>query len=814
MPWAKKDKEGNRLPLIEHLLDVAECFLSICRSAGYARALARAAGRDLDEADLLRLAVLAALHDIGKLNANFQEGNGGHLSEGQAILCDQKFGILQNLMSWADKNILTQPICGAVSHHGRPVWQLKTMMQDIARELKAEQGIAEYATYAMSVLQRTYPDAFGPVERPLPANPQFWHLFTGLLTIADQLGSSVRHFPILRDSGFVREADMVTAAHGLNTDGAFPQTALGAAEIFGWPAGAAPTPLQNMMEELPLSDRLILVESETGSGKTEAAMLRFRRLAEAGAVHGMYFALPTRSSAVQIQRRINDASERLWGLEAALAVPGYLVFGSETGQRSGPFDVVWDERGRTAEARWSIEAPRKYLAAPIAVGTVDQALAAVVKRKWAHMRGAALSRSLLVVDEVHASDFYMNALLIRLLQTHLALGGHVLLMSATLTSRRRTEIFEACGASPGPIATVGYPAVTSLHRDEQQTRVLPAPAASKSVNMRILDCLMDTALVAEVCADAYRSGGRVLVIRNSVRGAVALFEEMRKSHPDVRLLEVNGRPTLHHSRYCAADRKALDAAVEAALGKGSAAPVVVIGTQTLEQSLDIDADLLITDNCPIDVLLQRIGRLHRHPRSDRPQAFRTPSCTVLTQTGASAEELRIWAQIGHKKSAYPDKLVTDETARMIGEMPVWHIPAMNRELVDRGARDDLCEELSGAEREGRRYAMINIAEAVSLDWFSPITDTDNLQFIPEHSTRLGDPGLSVRLENGPESPLGTGRIHELQIPSWMLGLSSDNDPLPGPAITYPVNGGFGFRIGLNEFSYLNSGLEKIMRKSD
>ena len=146
--------------------------------------------------------------------------------------------------------------------------------------------------------------------------------------------------------------------------------------------------------------------------------------------------------------------------------------------------------------------------------------------------------------------------------------------------------------------------------------------------MRNFDAVADRAL------QAARNGAKVLVIRNTVTYAIdmqkALEEAASGGERDL-IFALGDTLTLHHGRFAAGDRRLLDQAVNGRFGKDRASGgVVVVGTQTLEQSLDIDADLLITDLCPVDVLLQRIGRVHRHDRGDRPPSYATPCCVVLT----------------------------------------------------------------------------------------------------------------------------------------------------------------------------------------
>lgn len=773
--WAKKTSQGAELPLEDHLLDVAFCFRSLIRSAGYHDRLETAAGRKLTKSDIDRLSILAALHDIGKINTRFQNGGGGHLIEG-ITLCTPS-GPFGFLWGWGAPETILEAICATFSHHGVPVWMenssaLAQIHEGVMRSLP-DTAVPELHRIAR-IARKAFPAATSGSD--LPTTSAFWHLYTGLLTMADQIGSSTSNFPVARAENFKRCADKAIAERLL--DGAlFPTSDITPETMFGWPEGSKLTPMQKAIWDLPLQDQLTLVESETGSGKTEAALLRFRRLAEAGKCAGLYFAIPTRSSAAQIQTRVTKTSERLWGLEAALAVPGYLTMGQATGAKAAGFDVTWDDTGKIEPSRWAADAPRKYLSAPVAVGTVDQALQAAIKRKWAHMRGSALSRSLLVIDEIHASDAYMTEIMMQLLKDHLSLGGFALMMSATLTTERRHQLFEACGANPIPHAAAPYPAVTTLRENQQITIPVASAKIDKNVDVSLEPNMTSPREIARRAAEAAGRGARVLVIRNSIAGAMAVADEIAKNHPDAPVMSLNGVSAIHHSRFASIDRQALDHAVEMSLGKSSSDPVIVIGTQTLEQSLDIDADLLLTDICPIDVLLQRIGRLFRHDRMHRPEGFTTPRCIVLHDEHASEWDLRRH-QIGRDR-AYPDLFMIDEVRTMIREHPVWAIPSMNRYLVDRGARDDLLSMEAGQDHQGRTLSMRRVAKNASLDRSRPIQE--QIDFSPIHGSRLGEMPVTFRLDPPIHSPFGAGMIYDIDVPVWLI---PENQEADGTAVTY------------------------------
>ena len=370
-------------------------------------------------------------------------------------------------------------------------------------------------------------------------------------------------------------------------------------------------------------------------------MLRFAALWRAGLVDGLYFAVPTRAAAKQLHGRVRGALDRLFppaaSVQTVLAIPGYPVAGEAEGRRGENFEVFWEDEPDEAIrlARWSAESARKFLSATAAVGTIDQALLAGLKVKWAHFRAASLARSLLVIDEVHASDAYMIELLRTLLHGHLDLGGHALLMSATLGAAARTKLTtrEARTGPPAPdeAQAVPYPALTLAggHGTPEPRTILEA-TSTKRVSMHLQPILGEPVEIAARALAAAQDGAKVLVVRNTVTSAQTVFQALLDLGGEALALRVAQHPALHHSRFAAEDRVRLDDAVECVLGKNrTPGGVVVIGTQTLEQSLDIDADLLISDICPVDVLLQRIGRLHRHERTDRPPRFTEPNCVVV-----------------------------------------------------------------------------------------------------------------------------------------------------------------------------------------
>ena len=452
--------------------------------------------------------------------------------------------------------------------------------------------------------------------------------------LADWLGSDTRFFPFSTEIDHTARIQFARnkAAAILNEVGLDPtaprnfigQESLSFQRISSYP----PREFQRQMLELAnfRGGSIALLEAETGAGKTEAALARYATLFQAGEVDGLYFALPTRTAATQMYRRVVEAIAKVFRggnpPPVILAVPGYLSVDEHRGTLLPGFEVLWndDDRERFRFRGWAAENPKRFLAGPIVVGTIDQVLLSTLMVSHAHLRAIAPMRHLLIIDEVHASDAYMVALLREVLINHLAAGGHAMLMSATLGSSARTQLLSAMDRKRPLKAPnfdeaidVPYPLVT-IRNGPDTMRIEPnkIDTVPKRVVVDQQPWADEPMQIALKAIDAAAAGARVLVVRNTVSDCVATqaaAEAIARERDHQNLLfQCACYPAPHHARFARNDRAKLDEALEAAFGKAStAAPCMVIATQTVQQSLDLDADLMLTDLCPADVLLQRIG---------------------------------------------------------------------------------------------------------------------------------------------------------------------------------------------------------------
>ena len=859
-PWGKFVSPTSFHPLEHHCADVAACFEALLADPVIGDRFEQASGKDrMDHVTEARLGVLAFLHDFGKLNAGFQfkvferqdlppaaPARAGHVAEallcfGQEDMCEA-LGLYAMCDAWG--NAFEPLLRASLAHHGRPAEKRHRSSTGPAALWQPFAGYDPLAA-AESFGERArswFPEAFskGP---PLPDSGEFAHLFAGTVALADQVGSDETCFPFVsdRDSSYIVRSRQ-SAVHAVEARqlrrGEWPARtgAVGFSDLFDH---AEPRPLQSAVAEAPLDCPLLVLESETGSGKTEAAVLRFSALWRAGFVDGLYFAVPTRAAAKQLQRRVDAALRRLFPAdvraETVLAIPGYPQTGDVRARRVGRFQVEWEDEPDedTRLARWSSETSRHFLSAPAAVGTVDQALLAALKVKWAHLRGSALSRSLLVVDEAHASDAYMTELLRALLRAHLAVGGHALLMSATLGAAARVALTDqrARGELP-PVAAmeaVPYPALT-LASDAPKTIGLAETGHTKDVSVCAEPILDDPDRIAGLALSAGEQGAKVLVIRNTVREAQAVFQAVLDQGGSALTLQAAGGPALHHSRFAAEDRVLLDRAVERALGKGrTGRGAIVIGTQTLEQSLDIDADLLLSDLCPVDVLLQRIGRLHRHRESERAPAFAEPRCIVLVPEEGMAAGLDgglLRHGLGASRDGrgiYRDVLGLEATHRLVAAHPVWTIPSMNRTLVERATHEEalsaLAAHLGGPWMEQRQQtygfsaAERGIARGHLLDRSTPFDEDLVFPDLDEKvRTRLGEDGPRIELAEPQPGPFGSP-VRTFSLPMHLFKGNGDTPPSKDEidaSYAEPTPDGLILNVGRCVFQYDRLGVRRCI----
>ncbi len=393
---------------------------------------------------------------------------------------------------------------------------------------------------------------------------------------------------------------------------------------------------------------LILVETPMGSGKTEAALgitdicIRERNAA------GLYYALPTKATGNQMFGRIRDFLKH----HPACKNPVELHLLHGNADLVGEYQQMQiasicdgdPERASVIASTW-FTAKKRGLIAPFSVGTVDQALLAAMQSRHMFVRLFGLAGKVVVIDEVHAYDTYTSTILDRLLNWLSALGCTVILLSATLPVKRRRELVRAFSRQCNEIPESPYPCILGVTRDGHAQSQPVTGLEPKSFQIQLLQLRKAErwSAIARILRMELENGGCGVCLMNTVGEAQDLFAYLQNN-----LKFDNSLPTvwqLFHARFPSGQRQQIEEAVEKNFGKDDKENpnihrpkrAVVVATQVLEQSLDVDFDVMLSDLAPIDLLLQRAGRLQRHKRQ-RPNHFQNQARFYCLMPDLESEE--------------------------------------------------------------------------------------------------------------------------------------------------------------------------------
>jgi CRISPR-associated endonuclease/helicase Cas3 len=407
---------------------------------------------------------------------------------------------------------------------------------------------------------------------------------------------------------------------------------------------------------------------------------------------------------------------------------------------------------------WLADSRKKALLAHVGVGTIDQALLGILAAKHQSLRLWGLMGKVLIVDEVHACDAYVTGLLKTLLKFHAAFGGSAILLSATLPQSQRAGLVAAFldGAGyPSPAVTeMAYPLLTQISTQEvRETPVAARPASRRRVRVEPLPDL-HTAL-ERLCTMLQR-GLCACWVRNTVADALEAYELWVK--------EIGAENvTFYHARFALTDRLHIGEEVLKHFSKHSTAEArsgrLVIATQVVEQSLDVDFDYMVTDLAPIDLVIQRAGRLKRHARDAQGNPIqgkdmRGEAVLGVLMPMADEQAGAGWYKAFFHRGAYvyPHHGQLWLTARWLQAHGAFTIPDHAREMIEFVYADDAGEHIpeglqrNAATAEGDAMANRSMAafNSLYLDSGYEVTST-HWREDESTPTRLGEPTTTVRL---------------------------------------------------------------------
>jgi CRISPR-associated endonuclease/helicase Cas3 len=677
--WGKAEKEGDNYHLlVYHCLDVAAVIAQWWVQSPTIRRSFCVSCRDLTE-EQIRAWVLffAALHDYGKFDVRFQlrskrawrllypatdnyktfppEYECRHYYHGEAGLfwfmrdqpsisgldpSDPNIGlsflddpdppVSERWLAW--KTWLEM----VTGHHGHI--KLAEYVSDMTLPPTCDSQLANVDRQARKDwLVATEQIFLSPVGLSLQKNPPpVSSLLAGFCSVSDWLGSRCddqyfshhqqpENLETYFEERFNNDARRILDFAGVISR---PHVYVGINELLDH--DHKPRSVQTLVDDLSVESGLTIVEAPTGSGKTEAALSYAWRLVAAGLADSIVFALPTQATANAMLERVELLANKLFDEHPnVLLAHGSARFNKAFAvMKHAALEGYEKEDGWVQCSEWLAESRKRVFLGQIGVCTVDQTLISVLPVRHRFVRGFGLGRSVLIIDEVHAYDAYMYGLLEEVLRQQKMSGGSAILLSATLPERQRWQLCAAWSATVEQQGTKApYPLVTWTSGDTTIPFILDPEQRPDDIAVRVEPVLVsemkpDAALMRRIIAAA-EAGAQVAIICNLVDVAQGLARELRRM--------TSVAVDLFHARYCYSHRreKELDAIKRFGPNGERLAGRIMVATQVIEQSLDLDFDWLITQLCPVDLLFQRMGRLHRHARPKRPTGFEAPLCTVL-----------------------------------------------------------------------------------------------------------------------------------------------------------------------------------------
>ena len=687
--WAKSlDADGAWLPLWQHMDDAAAVAAGLFDRwlpGSVRRILADPFGGDLDAARCAAM-FLAGVHDIGKATPAFAVQDPVLAQR----MCTQGLAVPATPAELLDRSRVPHALAGyhllsrwllarGWSRRRVPAWAVVVGGHHGVPPDSVSVGSGSPAAYGYlygagrwtevqdelldRTAARTGAEAYLGRWRDIALPQQVQVLTSGLGVLADWIASNEALFGFDADPLPAVREDAARPAAALSTLGLPAPWGPGPAaddaaalfeSRFTLPPGAAPRPVQwgacDVADQMAESG-LVVIEAPLGEGKTEAAMAAAEILCRRFGGGGVLVALPTQATTDAMFSRVVTWLDTFGSVDEPVGAVT-LSHGKARANRvfqglvraGNPTQVGLDDQshgdgcGHSVVAHSWLSGRHKTPLANFVVATIDQLLFAALRSRYLMLRHLGLAGKVVIIDEVHAYDAFMNSYLTRVLTWLGAYGVPVVALSATLPSERRAALVDAyrrgaAGAedvtpiSKGPEGVPpSYPLITWTSGSAVHTRAVPASSRRTSVSVECLGGGADDDLDAliSLLRDQLSDGGCAVVIRNTVSRAVRTGEALMRAFP--------GEVTVSHSRFIAADRLRHDEELLDRFGPPSRETVdrparhIVVATQVIEQSLDVDFDLLITDLAPIDLILQRLGRLHRHLRGegqcDRPPKLR------------------------------------------------------------------------------------------------------------------------------------------------------------------------------------------------
>lgn len=670
--WAKKNDNNGRfswMPLLAHLQDTMNAadflwnhWLTEGQRAGVASQMQ---GGDEETAERL-IKFLGGIHDIGKATPAFQTRRGYSSSEDLDEALLEKLE-LAGFRGIRDFNLILgksthHALAGAVilremgardditsmigGHHGKTVDSVDDYVDQKAHSSNYYQTEDEHSpVYSLWKNVQSYICCWVLNESELyqisnipELSKPVQVLLTGIMIMADWIASNEQYFPLIDITQ--DRVDDVSSRYRTGIKKWFKNLPFNVLEpispdtLYKKRFGFFPRDFQRIIFDTVSQIKhpgILIIEAPTGCGKTETALVAAEQLAAKTKRSGLFFGLPTQATSNGIFPRINEwlkSAAKDYGTASLRLQHGKAALNPIMNELASHVDE--DENDGTVFANQWFSGRKTASLDDFVVGTVDQFLLLALKQKHLMLRHLGFDRKVVVIDEVHAYDAYMQQYLTMALQWMGAYGVPVIMLSATLPAEKREEFIVSYLRGKGikkkeiiqenaDLHTDRYPLITYTEGNcVLQNGDFPAQE-SRTVQIKKLE----ENKLYDFVSSIIQSGGVLGIVVNTVARSQELAQKCA---------ELIGKDNvlLLHSGFIATDRVHKEDKLLHLIGKGGERPkrLIVIGTQVIEQSLDIDFDVLVTDLCPMDLLIQRIGRLQRHSIV-RPKQFQHPTVYVL-----------------------------------------------------------------------------------------------------------------------------------------------------------------------------------------
>jgi len=721
--WGKASRNNKDITnpvyhlLVYHSLDVAAVGQALLKKDKQLMHNFRRITSLNNETILQHITFYLAIHDVGKFSERFQNLRPDLFRNLRGQRCNKAYNVRHDTMGfslwddiwtliWAEnlfqldkraneddwRNVLIPWFLAVTGHHGKPpsydypnhlfskedLSMIHSFVKDVARLIFDKKRTIDYGDYLDDSFKR------------------FSWLLAGLAVLSDWIASNDEYFPYKSDiislEKYWNDIAIPKAEFAVKKTGILPSQISNNTGMNGlFPdSNYIPSPLQSHVSicDLAKGPQLFIIEEATGSGKTEAALILAHRLMRTDHAEGIFVALPTMATANAMYERLSNAYRNMFEQEAqpslVLAHSARKlytdIFRHSIGLEYSNHDY-YDRDEETASAQcseWLADKRKKALLANVGVGTIDQALMAVLPSKHQSLRLIGLSRNILIVDEVHAYDSYMHTLLCNLLKFHAALGGSAILLSATLPKTQRQELADSfskgLGGVQNELCNDSYPLVTHVSVNKvSETQIKSCDNTHRVVDVEFFD---DISKVEEKLLGIAKSGNCACWIRNTVDDAIEAYKILSAKLGSDKVL-------LFHARFVMGDRLSIEKDVLDYFGKESdkkkRSGRILVATQVVEQSLDLDFDYMVSDLAPIDLIIQRAGRLHRHRRGERG----TPVLGIFAPHQMDNPTKDWYADVFPKGAyVYPNHAQLWLTAHLLSKKEKFKIPDDSRYLIE------------------------------------------------------------------------------------------------------------------------------------